>query len=210
MNRSWITGLALAGVAGTAGAAYAGVAAGDSLGTQTQPAPSTSQQSATTTTRTISYQIGAAGTASISVAGGSLTVIEAAGGTGWTVLSATGPATHVEVQFSDTLQLVTFSADLVGDDVVVSLTNVAVEGAPTTVAAAPINVTVITTSHSGSAPGSTASQPTTPAPTASPTTPAPAPAAATPAASTTACAVTGWFSANNGLGIPCGKAPSGA
>ena len=83
MNRSWITGLALAGVAGTAGAAYAGVAAGDSLGTQTQPAPSTSQQSATTTTRTISYQIGAAGTASISVAGGSLTVIEAAGGTAY-------------------------------------------------------------------------------------------------------------------------------
>ena len=152
----------------------------------------------------------AAGTASISVAGGSLTVIEAAGGTGWTVLSATGPATHVEVQFSDTLQLVTFSADLVGDDVVVSLTNVAVEGAPTTVAAAPINVTVITTSHSGSAPGSTASQPTTPAPTASPTTPAPAPAAATPAASTTAAPATAQPASTSTQPAPAATtAPSG-
>ena len=142
--------------------------------------------------------------------GRQLTVTEAAGGTGWTVLSATGPATHVEVQFSDTLQLVTFSADLVGDDVVVSPTNVAVEGAPTTVAAAPINVTVITTSHSGSAPGSTASQPTTPAPTASPTTPAPAPAAATPAASTTAAPATAQPASTSTQPAPAATtAPSG-
>lgn len=210
MNRAWITGLALAGAAGSAGAAFAGVAAGtDFAAPETQPV-GTPAGIITPHDRTVDYQVGAAGTVSVSVAGGSLTVVAAAGGTGWTLIGATAPGAHVEVQFTDSLQLVTFAADLVGDDVVVAVTNLAAPGAPaTTVAATPMSVTVITAAPKHNNPGTTAPKaatpvhtnpaPTTPAPTAAPTTPAPTyparttqPAATQPApAATTAPSGTG-------------------
>ncbi|MGB8859577.1 MAG: hypothetical protein WCC60_09985 [Ilumatobacteraceae bacterium] len=171
-----ITGLALAGVAGSAGAAFAGVAASgnDIPAPQTQPAP-TNPANAEVHNRTISYQVGAAGTVAVTVAGGSLSAI-ATPGAGWTVVATSAPATHVEVQFTDTLQLVTFAADLVGDDVVVSVSNAAAPGAPaTTAVAAPINVTVITNPPRNSPPGTAAPLPATPAPAAPPTATEPEP-----------------------------------
>ena len=181
MNRAWITGLALAGAAGSAGAAFAGVASGtDFAASETQPV-ATPQGLIAPHDRTVDYQVGAAGTVSVSVAGGSLTVVAATGGTGWTLIGATAPGAHVEVQFTDSLQLVTFAADLVGDDVVIALTNLPAPGAPaTTVAAAPISVTVITTAPkpntAGAAPKAATPVHITPARTTQPATMQPAPA----------------------------------
>jgi hypothetical protein len=165
MNRKWITGLTLATVAGSGGA-FAGLVVGN------HDAPVAAQPQSLVTgaallrieqpaqaaqSRTISYQVGAAGTVTLTLANGSLTVNQTAVGAGWAVARSTALGTHVEVQYTDTLQLVTFGADLVNNDVVVSLTNVAAQGA---VAAAPVDVSVITNPNPQP-------QPATPPPTAS-------------------------------------------
>jgi hypothetical protein len=132
MNRKWITGLTLATVAGT-GAAFTGVVV-NSHDTQSKAEALTPvvpqalvrvEPTATTTPgRTLSYQVGPAGVATLTIANGSLNVDNATASAGWVLASSSGPGTHIEVQFSDRTQLVTFGADLVGTDVVVvSLTN---------------------------------------------------------------------------------------
>lgn len=105
-----------------------------------------------TSGRTVSYQVGAAGTATLTIANGSLTIDSAEAGTGWIVTSASGSATHAEAQFTDGTELVTFGADLAGTDVVVvSLTNIPVVAPVAVVSAEPIKVAVA----QGSAPAGT-------------------------------------------------------
>ncbi len=125
MNRKWITGLTLAGVVGSGGAAFAGIAAGDDGGQASSPAATQANlgvtADGTVTGRTVSYQVGAAGTVTLTIADGALTVTGTSATTGWTVLGVAGAGTHAEVHFGDALQLVTFAADLVGDEVTVTL-----------------------------------------------------------------------------------------
>jgi hypothetical protein len=190
MNRTWITGLTLATVAGSGGA-FVGVAAGS----QDAPAAAqpqslikesallqpvqTAQTTPATPSRTVNYLVGAAGAVTLTVANGSLTVNQTAVGAGWAVAGSTAPGTHVEVQYTDTLQLVTFAADLVGNDVVVSVTNVPVPGTLTTAAAEPITITEITTAN----PAASQPQPAAPAPVAAPAAEQPPTRAATTAPS---------------------------
>jgi hypothetical protein len=132
MNRSWITALSLAAVAGSAGA-FSGVIAnsnGDAPTAAAQSPASVSElafvraEPQAPTTRTATYQVGGAGTATLSIANGSLVITSAAPGSGWGITSTSAPGSHVELQFSDGAQLVTFGANLVGNDVAVSVTNV--------------------------------------------------------------------------------------
>jgi hypothetical protein len=162
MNKAWITGLTLAGVAGSAGAAFAGISS-DSQGStpveaQGLPAETSTTQAAT---QTSTYQVGAAGTVTLTAANGVLTVDSALPGTFWTLVGYGTPATHVEVQFSDAAQQVTFMADLVNGEIVVSVTNIPAPGATTT----SIEVTEITngTPSTVAAPQPAAPQPATPA-----------------------------------------------
>lgn len=152
MKRSMISGLALAGVVGSAGAAFAGVATHDTGTPSAQaqgPAATGAEGSAQAAgvgqhDRTIVYQVGAAGTVAVTVSGPTISATNVTAGSGWSLVGTSGPAAHLEVQFTDTLQLVTFSADLVGDEVVVGVSNAPAAGAPsTTAASAPITVTVI-------------------------------------------------------------------
>jgi hypothetical protein len=160
MNKQLLTGMTIVGVAASAGVAYEAVSAIHSASAESAPASSAPVQPVS---RTIVYQVGAAGQVTVNVAGGTLTVNGSAATTGWSVVAASATGAHAEVQFTDGVQLVTFTADLVGDNVAVSVTNTEAPGA-TTVAGQPINVVVISDSN-------------TPTPT-----PAPTPAATSPAA----------------------------
>ena len=146
MQRSWILGLTVAGVAGTGTASYAAMGS-------TPDAASTpvTDQSATTgpvlagdSIDTITYQIGPAGTATLATDGTTIVVAAVSAGDGWSVVSATDPGAHVEVQYTDGNQLVTFMADLVNGDMAVSITNTGVD---------PIVVTPVTEAPDGSVPG---------------------------------------------------------
>jgi len=193
MNRAWKTGLALGGVLGSAGAAYAGVSAG--IEQTTKPADANAAVAAVQhmSARVVSYQVGAAGTVQLTSTDGVLTVSSATAAGGWTLLSTTSPGAHVEVQFTDGLQLVTFGADAGEGGITVALSNVPAPGAPTTTAAAaPMDVTVITTPPvvTNAPPPAPATPAPAPAPTPAPTTPhttQPAPVTTQPPpASTTA------------------------
>lgn len=197
-NRARIIGLAVAGVAGTSGAAFAGMQVTDepsSAQPNIEAATTTATEDSVAADGTVTYQVGAAGTVAVTRTAGSLSVSSATAGAGWSVLAVSGPGGHVEVQFTDTFQLVTFGADAVGDDIAVSLSNVAAPGAETTtVAPAPIEVQIIS-GGGNSAPGSTwapAPQPATPA-TPAPTTPgsSAAPVTTQPSPATTAAPSSG-------------------
>lgn len=173
MNRGWITALTLATVAGSAGA-FAGVVANsnDSPAAAQSPAPFDATafvraEPQAPSVRTVSYQVGAAGTVTLSLAGGSLVVDSASPGSGWSIATASGPGTHIDVQFTDGTQLVTFSADAAGTDITVSVTNLAV-AAPTALVAAdtttPMAAAVTTPTTTAATPRRAAS------PTTSPTT----------------------------------------
>ncbi|MEQ1702967.1 MAG: hypothetical protein ABMA25_22905 [Ilumatobacteraceae bacterium] len=195
-NRARIIGLAVAGVAGTSGAAFAGMSVQDEQ-SSAQPviaeATTTATAEAAGADGTVTYQVGAAGTVAVTRTAGSLSVSSATAGAGWSVLAISGPGGHVEVQFTDTFQLVTFGADAVGDDISVSLANVAAPGVETTLApAAPIEVQIISGGDSG--PGTTwapAPQPATPAPTPTAPQTTHAPATTQPAPATTAAPSSG-------------------
>ena len=176
MKRSWITALTLASVAGSAGA-FAGVVAGngDTTPAAAQPQTLANQgaflrvEAPATTTRTLSYQVGAAGTATLTVGNGSLVIDNAVAGTGWTATSASGAGTHVDAHFTDGTQLVTFAADIVGTDVVVvSLTNVPVAAPATTVSADAVSVAVATNTARAHTTTTSQPQPAMPAATAAP------------------------------------------
>lgn len=167
MNKAWITALSIAGIAGSAGAAYTGLSAdandGGPVEAQGLPAAPVTTLAAiptpvgspTADPATATYQVGAAGTVTVVNTNGVVSVQSAMPSPGWTVLGYTSPAGHVEVRFANPLQTVTFNADVVDGTMVASLAE-----APT----AP-----------------TIEVPTTAAPAEAPTT-APAPQPATPVA----------------------------
>lgn len=174
MNRSWITALTLATVAGSGGA-FAGIVAGNTDTPAVAQQPTANQgmflrtESPATPGRTLSYQVGAAGTATLTIGNGSLVIDNAVADTGWTVTSASGAGTHVDAQFTDGTQLVTFAADLVGTDVVVvSLSNVPAAAPATTVPAESISVEVATNTARAHATTTSQPQPATPPATAAP------------------------------------------
>jgi hypothetical protein len=149
MNKTWITALTVAGVAGSAGAAFAGVAANDQHQGQAEaqgitaissiPTPSTVAGAQTAT-----YQVGSAGTVTVSNTAGVISVQSALPSAGWTVVGYTNPSSHVEVQFTNSLQTVTFSADVVGGVTVASLALAPGSGATDTTVAAPMELEPIT------------------------------------------------------------------
>jgi hypothetical protein len=156
MNKAWITGLTLAGVAGSAGAAFAGISTSD------QSAPSVEAQGLPTETstttaapHTATYQVGAAGTVTLTAADGALSVDSALPGAYWTLVGYGSPSTHVEVQFADAAQQVTFIADLANGEIVVSLSNVPAPGATTT----SIEITPVTNAAAPAAPAPQAAAP---------------------------------------------------
>lgn len=181
MHRGWITGVAIAGALGTGGAAFAGVTSGIGNAEPTTPSAAAAGMTAQhdVSTAPVTYRVGPAGAVTLVGAGGSLTVASATPGTGWTVASISGPGARVEVEFTDSLQLVTFVADLNGDDVVVSLENVPAPGSTATTA---MSVEIVTPESV------TAPMPATPPPM---TTSAPMPAAPKPAATTAPSAQSG-------------------
>jgi hypothetical protein len=175
--------LTLAGVAGSGGA-FAGAAASSNDAPAVAQSPAVVQasqfaQAVQAQSRTVTYQVGAAGTVTLTVANGVLTVVGAAPGTGWTVAPTITLGTHVEVQYTDTMQLVTFGADLVNNEVAVVLTNVAAPGALAPADLTPIDVSVVqpTTGRAVSQPRAATPQPAVAQPTA--TQQAPKPAATT-------------------------------
>jgi hypothetical protein len=164
MNKQLLTGLTIIGVAGSAGAAYAGVSVINSASAQNPPnsAPvttSASTQPQTPVTRTVVYQVGAAGQVTLAVTGEQLAVNGSAAAAGWSVGGAGATGRHAEVQFTDGTQLVTFLADLVDGQIVVSVTNV-VAGA----AAPGLDVSVLSDSGT-SLPRPAVTPPSTPATT---------------------------------------------
>lgn len=132
MNKQLLTGLTIIGVAGSAGAAYAGVSVINSASAQNAPgSPATtaattaaSTQPQPPVTRTVVYQVGAAGQVTLAVTGEHLAVNGSAASAGWSVGGASATGRHAEVQFTDGTQLVTFLADLVDGEIVVSVSNV--------------------------------------------------------------------------------------
>jgi hypothetical protein len=114
MNKQLLTGLTIVGVAASAGVAYAGVSVIHSVSAEDVTASTAPAQQVT---RTIVYQVGGAGQVTINVAGDSLAVNGSAAASGWSVVAASATGTHAEVQFTDGVQLVTFSADLVADEI---------------------------------------------------------------------------------------------
>jgi hypothetical protein len=155
MNRSWITALSLATVAGSGGA-FVGVIAN----TNDTPAAAQSPvsfrevafvqaESPAPAARTVTYQVGGAGTATLAITSGVLTIDNAQPGKGWGITQTSVPGSHVELQFSDGSQLVTFGADLIGTEVAVAVTNVS---ASLPVAAAPAEVITVATAPDIAAP----------------------------------------------------------
>ena len=70
---------------------------------------------------TTTYRLGNAGTVTMSVTGGAITIVSAQPAAGWTLVGSSVPGTHVEVQLSDGTQVLTFSADLVNRAAVAAL-----------------------------------------------------------------------------------------
>ena len=210
MNRKLLIGVTLASVAGTGGAAYATVAgpaeyapaSASAIPVVTSAESSTSSVSATSTSiasstsaasstvpapvgaapRTISYQVGDAGTVTIDVVDGAMASHELIPATSWSIMAMSNSGTHVAVQFTNSERVVGFAADLVGADVVVSVTNDRLPGAENLAAVDPLSVSVIA-GYNDEAPTMSTS------PSPSPTTPHPSPRVvpATPATSPRTC-----------------------
>ena len=127
MNRAWITGLTLAAVAGTGGAAFAGMSADSGTGGTADAAAQQPAAEITTTTvdGVVTYQLGPAGTVNLTTKDGVLRVDNALPSLGWTVVTYSGPAKHIGVILTDSTQIVTFRADLVAGKVVASLSSAA-------------------------------------------------------------------------------------
>jgi hypothetical protein len=91
----------------------------------------------------VTYQVGDAGSVEIDVVGTTMSAREVDPEDGWTVPATSDTGTHIDVQFTNGVRLVGFSADLVGGEVVVSVTNSLVPGAPGTVTTDPVPVSVV-------------------------------------------------------------------
>ncbi len=145
MNRVWVTGLTIAGVVGTGGAAMAGLSDSPiepsiSPPRAAVPVALVADTIGSAATSIISYQVGPVGTVTISYGATGATVTEATPAVGWTVTSASAVGNHVEIVFAGATQTVTFGADLVNGELIPAVSSVPVAGAP---APAPITVTVI-------------------------------------------------------------------
>ena len=121
MQRAWITGLTLAGVLGTGGAAFAGMSITHTDGNSVEAQAPALASDTTLGTSATTYRLGNAGTVTISVTGGAITIVSAEPAAGWTLVGSSVPGTHVEVQLSDGTQVLTFSADLVDGAAVAAL-----------------------------------------------------------------------------------------
>jgi hypothetical protein len=134
MQRAWITGLTLAGVLGTGGAAFAGMSLThtDGAAVEAQSPGATAGTMATSTATT--YRVGDAGLVTLDSAGGIITITSIEPSTGWTVLARTNPGVHLELSLTDTVQVLQVTADLVDGHIVASLTSA---GANTSVAPDP-------------------------------------------------------------------------
>jgi len=132
MNKAWITALSIAGIAGSAGAAYAGLSVNNNEGapaeaqglpavsvTTLAPMPAAADAPAASPA-TATYQVGAAGTVTVVNENGIVSVQSAMPSPGWTVQGYTSPAGHVEVRFANALQTLTFNADVVDGTMVAS------------------------------------------------------------------------------------------
>ena len=138
MKKTWITGITVAAVAGTGGAAFASMQATTHDNTaDAAPQPAVSAVETTMAARAYSYQAGPAGTVNLTVDDGAMKVDSALPIAGWSVVSYSAPASHLEVSFTDGLQIVTFIADLTGGEVVASLSAAPAPTVPTTAAPAP-------------------------------------------------------------------------
>ena len=138
MKKTWITGITVAAVAGTGGAAFASMQATTHDNTaDAAPQPAVSAVETTMAARAYSYQAGPAGTVNLTVDDGAMKVDSALPIAGWSVVSYSAPASHLEVSFTDGLQIVTFIADLTGGEVVASLSAAPAPTVPTTPAPAP-------------------------------------------------------------------------
>jgi hypothetical protein len=137
MQRAWITGLTLAGVVGTGGAAFAGMSLTHTDGNAVEaqaPAPTASTMAATTST---TYRLGDAGLVTLDSAGGVITVTSVRPSAGWTVVTSSNPGLHVEVNLTDTVEVLQMTADLVDGRIVATLNSSATTTAAPTPAAAP-------------------------------------------------------------------------
>jgi hypothetical protein len=118
--------------------------------------------------RTISYQVGDAGTVTIDVADGAMASHELIPATSWSIMAMSNSGTHVAVQFTNSERVVGFAADLVGADVVVSVTNDRLPGAESPAVVDPLSVSVIAGSNDEAPTMSTSPSPSPAAPHPSP------------------------------------------
>lgn len=127
MNRKLLTALTVASVAGTGGAAYATVA-----GPATSPTQGLTDASPISKPRTIAevatavattYRVGDAGSVTMEVAAGAMSTRSVEPAAGWAVTSMSNSATHAVIVFQNAERVVGLTADLVGGQVVVSVTN---------------------------------------------------------------------------------------
>ncbi len=144
MNRAWLTALTLAGVAGSAGAAFANVVATPEAAAtpdvQVNPQvnsvnPSAAFAAAAVANRpaqSTTYQLSGVGTITLSVRPGVLTVGAITTVPAWSVQAISAPGASVTVQLAAGTQVVTFRADLVRGTVTVALSNSIAPEAPTT------------------------------------------------------------------------------
>jgi hypothetical protein len=134
MQRAWITGLTVAGVLGTGGAAFAGMSFTHTDGAAVDAQAPGASTSALTTSTATTYRVGDAGLVTLDSAGGTITIISIEPATGWTVLARSVPGVHIEISLTDTVQVLQMTADLVDGHIVANLTST---GVNTTVAPSP-------------------------------------------------------------------------
>ncbi|MEI7547469.1 MAG: hypothetical protein WCK21_05350, partial [Actinomycetota bacterium] len=142
MNKAWLTSITVAGIAGSAGAAFAGMSAIQHVSAESAPATSNTRAGAATS-RTVTYRVGDAGIVTLTTDGTTIAVTTSEASPGWTLVGASAPGAHVAVRFSDSQQVVTLTADQVGDEIAVSLTSVEAPGATATSIAASMKVTLV-------------------------------------------------------------------
>ncbi|HQZ33533.1 MAG TPA: hypothetical protein PK020_03860 [Ilumatobacteraceae bacterium] len=144
MNRKLLTALTVATVAGTGGAAYATV-------TDTSPSPtegltnaspiSTPSLTDVATSVVTTYRVGDAGSVTLELAAGAMSTRNVEPSAGWAVTSMTNSATHAVIVFQNAERVVGLTADLVGTQAVVSVTNDRISG---NTGEAPIDPLIVT------------------------------------------------------------------
>jgi hypothetical protein len=137
MQRAWITGLTLAGVVGTGGAAFAGMSLTHTDGNAVEAQAPAASAATTAPTTSTTYRLGDAGLVTLDSAGGVITVTSVLPSAGWTVVTSSNPGLHVEVSLTDGVEVLQMTADLVDGRIVAALNSSATTTAAPTPAAAP-------------------------------------------------------------------------